>query len=161
MHLLLKNLLFTVLVPGTDAVYLPCRLSSLDKARAATAASIATGSALIALGLLLYIACLWPFATLGRGTPAPIDPPKQLVVAGPYRFVRNPMYLAVLCVIAGQAVWHLSGTLAIYGAGVTAMFCLFVQGYEERTLCRLFGDDYRAYCARVPRWLPRFPSARR
>lgn len=113
---------------------------------------------MVFVGLALYLACVLPFATLGRGTPAPVDAPVHLVVVGPYRFVRNPMYLAVLLVIFGQAIIASSAALALYGAAVFMAFVAVVLVYEEPTLRRQFGDQYRAYCARVPRWVPRIPK---
>jgi hypothetical protein len=96
----------------------------------------------------------------GRGTPAPIDPPKELVVRGLYRFARNPMYVGVLAVIAGQSWLFGSPPLAIYALAVFACFHVFVIAYEEPTLRRHFDGAYERYCAAVPRWLPRLRGAR-
>lgn len=148
---LAKTALFTVVVPGTVAVLVPRAL-----ARAAgpgpplplAAAALALGAA----GAALYLRCALDFAR-AEGTPAPIDPPKALVARGPYRFSRNPMYLAVLAVLLAQALWHRSAALAAYAAAVFAAFHLFVVLYEEPALARLFGEAYAGYRARVPRWL--------
>lgn len=150
----LKNLLFTVLVPGTVAGWLPWWLFGPYTLHG-DVLSLSAGFALIAAGAVLYVACVWPFATIGEATPAPIDPPVRLVVVGPYRYLRNPMYVAVLAVIFGQALVLRSGALAWYGVVVAAMFHLVVIAYEELVLERQFGDDYRAYRQRVPRWIPR------
>ena len=150
MALLLKNLLFTVLVPGTVAVYLPLLL-----ARGRTPAWGPVALLLLGLGAGLYAWCVWDFARHGRGTPAPIDAPRRLVVGGPYRVVRNPMYVAVLAVIAGQAALFRVPALLAYGAAVAGCFALFVLLYEEPSLRRTFGAEYEAYTARVGRWLPR------
>jgi len=95
------------------------------------------------------------FALQGLGTPAPIAPPRNLVVSGLYRYVRNPIYVAVVAVILGQAVlfadWHLLG----YGALIWLFFHIFVIAYEEPTLRQSFGAEYESYCGNVPRWLPR------
>jgi protein-S-isoprenylcysteine O-methyltransferase Ste14 len=151
---ILKNVLFTVLVPGTVAGWLPYWLFG-PYVLHGDAPSLIAGVVLIAGGAALYVACVWPFASIGEGTPAPIDPPVRLIVVGPYRVVRNPMYVAVLLVIFGQSLILHSGSLALYGVGVASVFHLVVIGYEELVLERQFGDDYRAYRKRVPRWIPR------
>lgn len=161
MRLFLKNLAFTILVPGTVAGLLPFWLFGPYDPLASGIANLAAGGGLIVAGLALYLACIWPFATIGRGTPAPIDAPVHLVVVGPYRFVRNPMYLAVLSVIFGQALVARSSQLALYGLAVGLLFGLFVVGYEELALRRQFGDEYTEYRQRVPRWIPRPPRKSR
>ena len=108
-----------------------------------------------AVGGATYAWCVWDFATFGRGTPAPIDAPKKLVVRGLYRYTRNPMYVGVLTVISGWAVLFQTGPLVLYAALVGTGFHLFVVLYEEHHLHREFGDDYDAYRAQVGRWLPR------
>lgn len=153
MALLLKNLLFTLLVPGTVAVVLPHLLAG-DRPGPAGALRLAA-VLVLALGGAIYAWCVWDFATFGRGTPAPIDAPKRLVVRGLYHWTRNPMYVGVLTVILGWALWFRSPLLAGYGALVFGMFQTFVVGYEEPALHSAFGAEYRAYCARVPRWLRR------
>ena len=151
----LKTLLFTVLVPGTVAVLLPYWMVSSAPNRALALGSLRyTGLALIAAGALIYLWCAWNFATTGRGTPAPIDPPKELVVKGLYKHVRNPMYVGVLSVVLGQAVWFQSLTLSGYAGLLFLLFSAFVYFYEEPALTRKFGESYRRYCEAVPRWLP-------
>lgn len=159
MLLLLKNLLFTVIVPGTVAVWVPLWIGAGSSA--ASGPSRFGGAALLALGVAIYAWCVWDFATFGRGTPAPIDAPKRLVVRGLYHWTRNPMYVGVLCVILGQALWFVSGALLLYALGVAACFASFVRFYEEPTLRRLFGAEYGEYCQRVGRWLPRFAARAR
>jgi protein-S-isoprenylcysteine O-methyltransferase Ste14 len=95
------------------------------------------------------------FVAQGRGTPAPIAPTERLVVTGPYRYVRNPMYLAVLAAIVGQALVLWQGVLLTYAAVVCASFVAFVKAYEEPTLARRFGGQYAAYRRAVPGWWPR------
>jgi protein-S-isoprenylcysteine O-methyltransferase Ste14 len=158
---LLKNLLFTVLVPGTVAGWLPYFWILGGRLPRLTPGAALAGLPVAALGLAIYLWCLWDFAITGRGTPAPIDPPKVLVVRGLYRYVRNPMYLGVLAVIAGWAITFRSPSLAIYGAVVALFFHLAVLLLEEPSLRRLFGAAYDDYCAAVSRWLPRrFEPAR-
>ena len=91
MGLALKSILFTVLIPGTAAVYVP--LLAVRGRAAAGGVSMVLGASMVAIGVSIYLWCVWDFATFGRGTPAPIDAPKKLVVRGLYRFTRNPMYV--------------------------------------------------------------------
>jgi protein-S-isoprenylcysteine O-methyltransferase Ste14 len=104
--------------------------------------------------VLLYSISL--FSLIGRGTLSPADPPRHLVVAGMYRYVRNPMYVGVIAVLLGEALLFQSIVLLLYSAGVFLMFNLFVIFYEERALRRKFGESYEGYCRQVGRWLPRF-----
>ena len=150
MWLLLKNALFTILVPGTVAVFVPLsafRHGDIEWSRRCVPASV-----LLCVGASIYFWCLWDFAVSGRGTPAPIDPPKELVVRGLYRVSRNPMYVGVLAVIAGWALLFGEWSIALYGGAVGLAFTLFVLGYEEPHLTRVFGTAYTDYCARVGRW---------
>ena len=120
---------------------------------------LAVTRVLLGCGVLLYCWCAWDFVSRGEGTPAPIDAPKKLVVSGPYRYVRNPMYVAVLCLIASQLAGHLSKPLLIYFLAIFAAFHLFVVGYEEPHLRKVFGVPYEQYCRRVHRWRPRLRPA--
>jgi protein-S-isoprenylcysteine O-methyltransferase Ste14 len=95
------------------------------------------------------------FAWEGRGTPAPVAPTEELVITGPYRWVRNPMYLAVVAAIIGQALLLRQVSLLIYAAVVAAAFLTFVKLYEERVLSERYGEAYRSYRAAVPGWIPR------
>jgi protein-S-isoprenylcysteine O-methyltransferase Ste14 len=95
------------------------------------------------------------FAIQGLGTPAPVFPTRHLVVQGLYRYVRNPMYVAVVAVVLGQALLFGSLRLLEYGAIVWLFFHLFVLAYEEPTLRSTFGEEYKTFCAHVPRWIPR------
>ena len=154
MVLVLKNLLFTVLVPGTVAVYVPLLLSR-GQSPASGPASV-PGLLLVALGASMYAWCVWDFASFGRGTPLPLDAPKRLVVRGLYRYTRNPMYLSVLTVLVGWVILFRSPVLVVYALGGALVVHLFVIYYEEPKLRELFGREYEAYCHRVGRWLPRF-----
>jgi protein-S-isoprenylcysteine O-methyltransferase Ste14 len=113
------------------------------------------GGALAAAGVLVLVHAFVRFLTEGRGTPVPIAPPKRLVVGGLYRYVRNPMYVAVEAVILGQALLLARLDLVIYAAFVALVTTLFVVAYEEPELSRRFGSDYADYRRRVGRWLPR------
>jgi protein-S-isoprenylcysteine O-methyltransferase Ste14 len=95
------------------------------------------------------------FALQGLGTPAPIAPTRNLVVTGLYRYVRNPIYVAVVAIVLGQAVLLGDWRLIVYGALLWLAFHLFVVAYEEPTLEQTFGGEYEAFRANVPRWIPR------
>jgi protein-S-isoprenylcysteine O-methyltransferase Ste14 len=113
------------------------------------------GILLIGLGVPLLLDSFARFAVQGVGTPAPVFPTRHLVVKGLYRYVRNPMYLAVVSVILGQSLILGNVRLLEYAALVWLGFHLFVLVYEEPTLRESFGVEYEAFCANVPRWLPR------
>jgi protein-S-isoprenylcysteine O-methyltransferase Ste14 len=159
MALLLKNLAFTVIIPGTVGVYVPLLIA--ETRPHATGAAGAIALVLLVFGSSIYAWCVWDFATFGRGTPAPIDAPQRLVVRGLYRYSRNPMYVGVLSVILGWAALFQSSVLAVYALIVVLCFHLFIVPYEEPHLRRQFGKEYDDYRARTGRWLPkvRRPSA--
>lgn len=113
------------------------------------------GVALAAVGLVVLIRAFARFALEGRGTPAPFAPTEKLIVSGEYRHVRNPMYVAVLALIVGQALLFGSASLAIYALLVWLAVAAFVRFYEEPTLARRYGRQYLDYRAAVPAWLPR------
>ena len=151
-----KTVLFTVVVPGTVCGLVPYWLASRGGSVAVRWDVVhAFGLIPLALGACIYFRCAWDFVVAGKGTPAPIDPPRELVVRGLYRWVRNPMYLGVLLVLFNEA-WVL-GSLAVagYAAAVFLAFHAFVTLYEEPALRRRFGEAYADYCATVPRWWPR------
>lgn len=154
MALLFKNFIFTVLVPGTVAGYLPYAIGSRSAATAPGVTRLLIAAPLFLIGGAIYFWCLWHFAMSGRGTPAPIDPPARLVVRGLYRRIRNPMYVGVLTVVAGWAVYYRSIRVIEYGVAVAVLFHLFVVLVEEPLLRRWFGVAYEAYCRTVPRWIP-------
>ena len=156
MRPVLETVIFTVLVPGTVAGYVPWRLRN-GSPIAASPWMVWPGALLIALGVAIYLhTAFWGFALHGRGTPAPIAPTKKLVVEGLHRYVRNPMYLGVLGVVLGQAVLFQSRSIALYAVVFWLAAHLFVLFYEEPTLHQQFGSDYDDYRRRVPRWLPKF-----
>jgi len=105
-------------------------------------------------GAILALWCIATFIVIGRGTPAPFDPPRQLVVAGPYRFVRNPMYIGAGLALAGAALFYESWALLGYCVAFLFITHLFVVLYEESALRSTFGDSYVRYCQSVRRWLP-------
>jgi len=153
MLLLFKNLLFTLVIPGTVAVYLPLQI--VRDRPFVTGPAFGAGCLLVLIGASIYAWCVWDFATFGRGTPAPIDAPKKLVVRGLYRYTRNPMYVGVLSVILGWSVLSGAFELVLYALVVGTGFQVFIVFYEEPHLERDFGSEYGDYRRRVGRWLPR------
>jgi protein-S-isoprenylcysteine O-methyltransferase Ste14 len=153
--LIVRNLVFTVVVPGLGGVWAPWSIASRHGHPPAVAAWEAVP--VIAAGAALYVWCVWNFAAVGDGTPGLWDAPSRVVATGPYRWVRNPIYIAALLVVLGEAwLWWSLPVLAY--AGAMAVFChLFVTGYEERRLGRRFGQAYAEYRRAVPRWIPRPP----
>jgi protein-S-isoprenylcysteine O-methyltransferase Ste14 len=119
------------------------------------------GGAFIALGLVLVLEATARFALQGRGTPAPWAPPERFVARGSYRFTRNPMYVGVLVLIAGQALLLGREVLFVWAVGAWLLFQLFLLLEEEPGLRRRFGAEYEDYCSRVPRWLPIAPRSPR
>ena len=107
-----------------------------------------------AAGTVLVLWCVLTFAFAGKGTPAPFDPPRRLVVRGPYRFSRNPMYIGAALVLASVSLFFESPALAGYVGLFLIVVYLFIRLYEEPTLRRTFGEEYDAYCREVGRWLP-------
>ena len=153
--LVVRNLLFTVVVPGLGAVWMPWRILTRNGATPKPVSWFAL--AVIIVGAVLYFLCLWFFAAIGRGTPGPWDAPQRFVAVGPYRWVRNPIYIAALLVVIGEAWLFLSLPLLKYAVAMAVCFHLFVIGYEEPTLHRKFGDTYLKYKHVVGRWVPRRP----
>jgi protein-S-isoprenylcysteine O-methyltransferase Ste14 len=113
------------------------------------------GALLITVGAVGLLDSFARFALQGLGTPAPVAPTRHLVVTGLYRYVRNPMYVAVACAILGQAFLLGNVRLLAYAVVVWAAFYVFVRVYEEPTLRASFGSEYESFCAAVPRWIPR------
>lgn len=154
----LRTLVFTVVVPGFWTILVPYWVVGRRLQLNWSGASVA-GWLLVAAGVALYLMCaFWGFALRGRGTPAVFDPPKKLVVQGPYRIVRNPMYWSVASVMLGEALFFRSLRLAEIGIIFFLTTMLFVLVYEEPILRRKFGAEYEAYCRQVPRWFPRLRS---
>ncbi len=152
--LALRAILFVVLLPGTVAGYVPFRiLRADDRLHIPDLGPSSVGAGvLVIVGAAVLFRCVWDFFATGRGTLAPIDPPRVLVVRGLYRFTRNPMYNGVLAVIAGEAWFFGSLSLLKYALLMLVMFHLFVVLYEEPALTSQFGESYRAYRQAVPRW---------
>ena len=148
------SLLFLAVAPGVVGGLVPWLLTGWQSAHPPTWLRI-MGWVLLGTGLVVLLEAFGRFVFEGMGTPAPVAPTEKLVISGPYRYVRNPMYLAVGAVILGQAAvlgrWVLVAYAAVFGAAVWS----FVHVYEEPTLRRRFGADYEAYLRTVPGWWPR------
>jgi len=152
----LRSLIFTIAVPGTVTIVVPWLILKRGAGNVVPQpVRVAVGAVLIAAGAIALLACIVEFALRGRGTLAPIDPPRRFVATGLYRFTRNPMYVAVVTVLAGEALAWSSTALAGYAVLMLVVFHLFVVAWEEPALRRQFGESYVDYCRRVPRWLGR------
>ena len=151
------SLAFFVVAPGTVAGWVPYWLTGWRMQAPLLGISVlrVIGGILIVLGLASLVDSFARFALVGRGTPAPVAPPTRLVVSGPYRHVRNPMYVAVLAVTIGQGLLLGSARVVWYSVGLWLLVFAFVVMYEEPTLARQFGPSYTAYCRNVRRWWPR------
>ncbi len=159
MVLFLKVLVFTVLVPGTVAGLLPWYF--VRGVPLALTPWINPAGVCFVVGVAVYLWCAYDFGVAGRGTPAPIDAPKHLVVRGLYQYVRNPMYVGVMLVLVGWNMLHRTDSLLNYTIGAFVFFNLFVYFHEEPHLQRLFGEEYSDYRSRVGRWLPRLRPGNR
>lgn len=158
---LLRHLAAIVLLPLSVAVLVPlwlARRSGIGLALGASPAGIAVqtgGVALLVVGLILFIATLRLFATEGRGTLAPWDSPRRLVVRGPYRHVRNPMISGVLLILLGEAAVLLSKPHLLWALTFFTINAVYIPLIEEPVLKARFGAEYDEYCRQVPRLLPR------
>jgi len=123
--------------------------------------SRAPGALLMAAGGGLALLCIVLFVATGRGTPAPFDPPRRFVASGPYRWVRNPMYVGGVALMAGFGLWHRSPAILLLALFVWLLLHAFVRGFEEPDLARRFGAGYGDYRSAVRRWLPRPPGSAR
>ena len=157
MPLLVRALTYAILFVSLVLVFFPAHMLSWSGIVQPKAIGLAQVSGMIvtASGLVLSLLCVLSFVRMGKGTPAPFDPPRRLVVLGPYRFVRNPMYLGAGVALFGAALFYKSLQVVAY-AGLLLLFAhLFVVFYEEPRLRRSFGQEYTAYCQAVGRWLPK------
>jgi protein-S-isoprenylcysteine O-methyltransferase Ste14 len=148
------SLVFLVLVPGVVAGLVPWLLTGWQP-RSPGPVAVVGGVAVVAAGGIVLLSAFTRFVVEGVGTPAPVAPTERLVVGGPYRFVRNPMYLAVGATIVGQALVLGRPVLLAYAAIFGIVVAAFVRGYEEPTLAARYGEQYEAYRRAVPAWWPR------
>jgi len=162
-YAMLGTAIFLFVAPGTIAGLVPWWIGrwSVHPSFFGFAALRWIGGLLMATGLVILLEAFLRFALKGIGTPAPVFPTKHLVVTGSYRFVRNPMYVAVLSLILGHALLFGDVEVLVYGLCVWLLFHIFVLVYEEPTLRKSFPDEYANFCAHVPRWIPRLTPGNR
>lgn len=154
--LFFRNLFFTILQPGIVAILIPYwilsfRIQSFFGSSFTLLQYLAI--AIFIMGVILLLICIADFAIKGKGTLSPADPTKKLVVSGPYRYSRNPMYVGVTMMLVGEAIFFQSVALWIYAGLIFTAFFLFVRFFEEPRLLEDFGDDYKKYCKSVRRWI--------
>jgi protein-S-isoprenylcysteine O-methyltransferase Ste14 len=161
MFVALRTLTYASLFIAFVLVYLPARVLAWAGIQSPGALGPAQWTAMVlgAAGAFVALWCVGAFAWIGKGTPAPFDPPRRLVIRGPYRFVRNPMYIGASLAVAAAALYFGSWALLLFVAGFLLVCHTFVVTYEEPHLRRVFGREYEAYCRDVKRWIPRFGSA--
>lgn len=157
---ILGSALFLIVAPGTVAGLAPWWISGWQARPPFWRVPVlpALGVLLVVVGVAVLLDSFFRFAVFGQGTPAPVLPTRKLVVVGWYRYVRNPMYLAVFSLIIGQGLILSDFRLLEYGIVVWFCFHVFVLAYEEPTLRRTYGGEYDQFCANVPRWLPRLDA---
>jgi protein-S-isoprenylcysteine O-methyltransferase Ste14 len=153
--LFIRGGFWAVLFPGFIAGYVPWRVFGVSVSSDGFGPRAVTGIVVATLGLLLLVTCIVEFGHRGKGTLSPVDPPRELVVTGLYRWVRNPMYVGVSLMLFGEILISPSWGLALYAAAFVTLANLFIRAYEEPYLHRTFGKSYELYRRHVRRWLPR------
>lgn len=151
-----RAIIYATLFIGLVLVFLPAQMlagAGVERPARVGAPQIA-GMIVGAAGGAVAVWCIVTFALIGRGTPAPFDPPRRLVVRGPYAYVRNPMYLGAALALVGAALFYQAGTLWAYAAAFLAATHALVVLYEEPALRQAFGADYDSYRLKVRRWWP-------
>ena len=145
-----------VLFPGTVAAYIPYRLLAPIELQSLSQWSLSQylAAIFILFGIGILLTCIWLFARVGKGTLAPFDETRKLIVVGLYRYVRNPMYVGVTLILLGESWLFWSIRLLGYTGVVFAIFNVLIIGYEENRLRFKYGDEYRQYCSSVGRWIP-------
>jgi len=152
----LRSLLFLILAPGMVAGYIPLGLL-LWGSRFEPGVLRYLAFPFWLIGGIILLWSFWNFFHEGRGTPAPMDPPRELVAVGFYRYVRNPMYFGIVMILTGYFLWFGYWSLLIYTVLIFVVIHLFVTLYEEPTLKKKFGVSYEEYLKHVPRWIPKMP----
>jgi protein-S-isoprenylcysteine O-methyltransferase Ste14 len=157
MFLLARTVTYATLFIGLVLIFVPARILSASGVVQPSALGVwqVAGMLLGACGAAFALTCVLTFALVGKGTPAPFDPPRRLVDRGPYRLVRNPMYVGAGLALLGAALFYQSMALVGYAGVFLIVTHLFVVFYEEPTLRQTFGNDYERYCRRVGRWWPK------
>jgi protein-S-isoprenylcysteine O-methyltransferase Ste14 len=161
MFVAFRTITYATCFIGLLLIYLPARVLAWSGIRRPAAIHGAQIVGVIAgsIGAAVALWCVVTFVRIGKGTPAPFDPPRRLVIRGPYQFVRNPMYIGAALALGGAAIFFESMPLVAYILIFVLMAHLFVIVYEEPHLRRTFGQDYETYCQRVSRWWPRMRAA--
>jgi protein-S-isoprenylcysteine O-methyltransferase Ste14 len=159
--LFIRSIIFTILVPGLVTIYIPYLIVTSWSPVAFSGWAVWQVLSLIplAIGTAMLLHCIWMFAWVGRGTLAPVDAPRRLVVRGLYRYMRNPQYVGVLLILLGEAALFKSKVILEYSLGWFAVINLVVVLYEEPVLRTRFGKSYQDYRRAVRRWLPGRPYA--
>jgi len=156
-----ETIVATILVPGAADVLIPYLI--LSRTRASLPAGVGPVEVLaLAVGIVGASLVVWVsyvFVTKGGGTPIPLDPPRHFVAEGPFRYVRNPMYVGALLILAAEGLLFRSGWVLLYAIGLWGILHTFVLVAEEPQLERRFGDTYRAYMRSTSRWIPRAPRS--
>ena len=157
MFLWLRALTYASLFCALVLVFAPARMLAAAGVSAPSSMGFPQimGAALVLIGAAVALSCVVVFARFGRGTPVPLDPPRRLVTRGPYRIVRNPMYLGAGVALIGAAAFYGSIAVLAYAGFLFLTSHLFIVMYEEPTLRRTFGSEYDDYSRRVGRWWPR------
>jgi len=157
MWVLMRAVTWATLFIGFVLVFLPARVLSWSGITPIPVIGVwqVFGMMVAGVGAAIALSCILTFVFVGKGTPAPFDPPRRLVVGGPYRVVRNPMYVGAGLALAGAALFYKSIPLLTYAALLGLITHVFVVFYEEPTLRRTFGSDYEVYCGHVGRWWPK------
>jgi len=155
--LLLRSIFFTFVLPGTVTVLIPYWIISSRSPELSSSYPAVRyfGFPLMVIGAAGLLWCIWQFFSEGRGTLAPVDAPKHLVVRGLYTYVRNPMYVSVATILIGETILFLSTAIMIEAGIFMVLAYSFVVFYEEPTLRRQFGESYERYSQKVSRWIPR------
>jgi protein-S-isoprenylcysteine O-methyltransferase Ste14 len=159
MSLALRSLVFTAVVPGLGGVYVPWLILTRHGESPRPMAWLAVS--IISIGVVLYFSCLWFFGAVGRGTPGLWDSPRRVVTVGPYKWVRNPIYIGALLIVSGEAWLFHSVGLVFYTVALAIAFHVIVLGYEEPRLRVRFGEGYEIYRQTVSRWIPHSPHQSR
>jgi len=155
MSLFLRNLLFTILQPGIVAILIPFWLSERSLKTIFPqrfALNHFSGFSIFAIGFILMLTCIASFAIRGKGTLSPADPTKKLVISGPYRYSRNPMYIGVMMMLIGESIFFQSYVLVAYSLFIFIAFNIFIIFFEEPRLQDDFGSEYIEYIKKVRRW---------
>ena len=153
MSLFFRNLLWTLLCPGTVTLLFPSWFFDLQWNVRPWHTLHWLGFLIILPGASILLRCIYAFAKEGKGTLSPADPARHLVVEGLYRYTRNPMYVGVMLVLLGEAIFFASTALLWYAAVIFLGLNVFIRLYEEPYLRRQFGVEYERYCQKVGRWL--------